>query len=77
MLDDRLTTFLALGSLTVALAFRHTIIIILSGLLICLGDVPQAWVSQPKTLFPQLILPVLSVSLQPASLWPAVKTEDD
>lgn len=76
MLDDRLTTILALSSLTVALALRHAIIITLSGLLICLGEVPQAWVSQPKTLFPHLILP-LSVSVPATSLWPAVKAEDD
>lgn len=66
MLDDRLTTILALGSLTVDLALRHTIMITLSGLLICLGDVPQAWMSQPKTLFPHLILSCLSVSLPSA-----------
>ncbi len=76
MLDDRLTTILAFGFLTVALALRHTIIT-LSGLLICLGEVPRAWVSKPKTLFfPYLILP-LSVSVHATSLWPAVKTEDD
>lgn len=77
MLDDRLTTILALGSLTVALALRHTIIISLAGLLICPGEVPRAWVSRPKTLFfPHLILP-LSVSVPATSLWPAVKAEDD
>lgn len=65
MLDDRLTTILALGSLTVALALRHAIIITLSGLLICLGDVPQAWVSQPKTPSPHLILSSLVVSMPP------------
>lgn len=43
-------------------------------LLICLGDVFWAWVSQPKT--PHLILP-FCFRVPSTSLWPAVKVEDN